>query len=152
MGTFFSALVPKSGKSSAPRALVPIAETVLLAKGRVTRWLCTGADGEATEKLSTDAAAMLRVFKAAGAAAAAARARSGSARCIDSIPATRPPPLPRAAAHPDNEARLTTVCRRLNGTTSVLDLEQSVYFFGSGLTAADMGMQMHGAHVRWGRR
>ena len=67
VGTFFSALVPKNKTAAAPRALVPLVDTVLLAKGRPTRWLCTGEQREATEKLSTDREAMLRVFSAAGA-------------------------------------------------------------------------------------
>ena len=64
---FYNALVPKNKTSAAPRALVPLVDTVLLAKGRPTRWLCTGDSGESTEKLSVDREAMLRVFVSAGA-------------------------------------------------------------------------------------
>ena len=64
---FYNGLVPKNKTAAAPRALVPLVDTVLLAKGRPTRWLCTGEGGEATEKLSVDREAMLRVFNEAGA-------------------------------------------------------------------------------------
>jgi hypothetical protein len=66
VGAFYSALVPKHKTASAPRALVPTVDVVLTAKGRPVRWICTGESGETTEKLSTDKAAMLRVFQTAG--------------------------------------------------------------------------------------
>jgi len=42
---------------------VPVVDCVLLNKGRLVRWICTGEEGEATEKLSTDREALFRVFK-----------------------------------------------------------------------------------------
>ena len=61
--SFYSALVPRQKSSVAPKALVPIVDCMLLNKGRLVRWLCTGDEGEATEKLSTDKEALLRVFR-----------------------------------------------------------------------------------------
>ena len=65
--SFFSALVQKQRTSVAPKALVPLVDTMLLAKGRPIRWLCTGDEGEATEKLSTDREALLNTCKLVGA-------------------------------------------------------------------------------------
>ena len=64
---FYTALVPRQRTSVAPKALVPLVDTMLLARGKPTRWLCTGEGGEASEKLSTDRDALLRVFRANGA-------------------------------------------------------------------------------------
>lgn len=65
--SFFSALVPKQRTAVAPKALVPTIETMLLAKGRPTRWVATGEEGEATEKLSTNREEFLNACKAIGA-------------------------------------------------------------------------------------
>ena len=61
--SFYNALVPRQKASVVPKALVPIVDCMLLNKGRLVRWLCTGDEGEATEKLSTDKEALLRVFR-----------------------------------------------------------------------------------------
>lgn len=66
-GTFYSALVPKQHTAVAPKALVPITDTILLVRGRIVRWLCGSPSGEASEKLSTDRDAILRVFRDTGA-------------------------------------------------------------------------------------
>lgn len=81
---FYSSLVPQQKSATAPRALVPTVDVVLTAKGRPTRWLCTGDGGEATEKLSTDKGAMLRVFQAAG-ACRCARARGRAHSYADAV-------------------------------------------------------------------
>ena len=65
--SFYTALVPRQRTAVAPKALVPLVDTMLLAKGKLTRWLCTGEGGESSEKLSTDRDALLRVFRANGA-------------------------------------------------------------------------------------
>lgn len=61
--SFYNSLVPRQRASAVPRALVPVVDCMLLNKGRLVRWICTGEEGEATEKLSTDREALLRVFK-----------------------------------------------------------------------------------------
>jgi hypothetical protein len=65
--SFFSALVPKQRTAVAPKALVPLVDTMLLAKGRPTRWLATGEEGDASEKLSTNKDELLNACKAVGA-------------------------------------------------------------------------------------
>ena len=65
--SFFSAFVPKARTAVAPKALVPLVDTMLLAKGRPTRWLATGEEGEASEKLSTNKDELLNACKAVGA-------------------------------------------------------------------------------------
>ena len=64
---FYSALVPRQRTSVAPKALVPLVDTMLLARGKPTRWLCSGEGGESSEKLSTDKDALFRVLKQTGA-------------------------------------------------------------------------------------
>ena len=108
--SFYTSLVPRQRTAVAPKALVPLVDTVLLAKGKLTRWLCTGEGGEASEKLSTDREALLRVFKANGAlpwvaGACCARARV-AAELLTALPAaaaavcthTHSPPSP--STHP----------------------------------------------------
>jgi hypothetical protein len=115
-GSFFSALVPKQRTAVTPKALVPLVDTVLLVRGRPVRWLCNGSGGEATEKLSTDREAMLRVFKEAGACVAWAWRRAVSPRRVPrafsaavsaSVPRSTPfslsPKTPRAPRHRPQE-------------------------------------------------
>ncbi len=85
--SFYTSLVPRQRTAVAPKALVPLVDTVLLAKGKLTRWLCTGEGGEASEKLSTDREALLRVFKANGALPWVAGACRVAAELLPALPA-----------------------------------------------------------------
>ncbi len=108
--SFYTSLVPRQRTAVAPKALVPMVDTVLLAKGKLTRWLCTGEGGEASEKLSTDREALLRVFKANGELPLAlgwARVLRRQAaptlpalcRCPQPLTRSPPPPTPSALPH-----------------------------------------------------
>ena len=101
--SFYTALVPRQRTSVAPKALVPLVDTMLLAKGKLTRWLCTGEGGESSEKLSTDRDALLRVFRANG---AWPRARAAQPRAAPppaghpAAPHCAPPPCARSPLTP----------------------------------------------------
>jgi hypothetical protein len=65
--TFYNALVPRQKTAVAPRAVVPIVDTVLLAKGKPQRWLHSTQSGEATEKVHADKESIHASFRQAGA-------------------------------------------------------------------------------------
>ncbi len=91
---FFSALVPRQKTAVAPRAVVPLCDTVLLVKGKPQRWLYSVAStGEATEKLTVDKDAVLTAFKQQGGLSAlpcAARASGWAQRQVRAAPRRRP--------------------------------------------------------------
>lgn len=63
---FYNALVPKQKTSVAPRAVVPLCDTVLLLKGKPQRWLCSDAKQEATEKMHVDKESIHATFRQYG--------------------------------------------------------------------------------------
>jgi CheY-like chemotaxis protein len=149
--TFFSALVPRQKTAVAPRAVVPLVDTVLLLKGKPQRWLHSTQSGEATEKVHADKESIHAAFRQSGAwgrlAAAAAGARNpGGASepkkertAVPSPSHTLPSPLPPAAlSNPNNFAKLVSVVRRQNGTYEVLTAEETAEFMKASETAAGM--------------
>lgn len=81
--SFYAAIVParKSTAQGGPKLHLPLADTALLARGKVVRWLQTAPNGEATEKLQTEKHVVRDAFKTAGeCAGAVSRRRSASTR------------------------------------------------------------------------
>ena len=63
VATFFAALVPRRATAVQPAALVPLADTVFLVRGRPVRWLHTDGGGQAAERPAADKEAVdIRFF------------------------------------------------------------------------------------------
>lgn len=106
--TFFNALVPRQKTAVAPRAVVPLVDTVLLLKGKPQRWLYSTQSGEATEKVHADKESVHAAFRQS------------------------------ALGNPNNFAKLVSVVRRQNGTYEVLTAEETAEFMKASETAAGM--------------
>ncbi len=63
---FYNALVPRQKTSVAPRALVPLVDTVLMIKGKCQRWLHSTTSQEATEKVHVDKESIHATFRQFG--------------------------------------------------------------------------------------
>jgi hypothetical protein len=64
--TFYAALIPKQKTAVVPKAVVPLVDTVLMAKGKPIRWLHSLASNEATEKVHVDKESIHASFRQQG--------------------------------------------------------------------------------------
>ena len=122
--TFFAALVPRRATAVQPAALVPLADTVFLVRGRPVRWLHTDGGGQAAERPAADKEAVHAHFRQ------------------------------QALANANNLAKLVMVQRFADGGYAVLDAEAAAAFWASAETSAGAGtlaVQRY-VHARGGDR
>jgi hypothetical protein len=105
---FYSALVPT--KSSAPRCAVTIVDTVLLARGRPTRWIYTAQNKEVTEKLHVDKESIHATYRQS------------------------------ALANPNNLGRVVMLARRGDGGVEVMSAEAAAEYMRTSESADNAGV------------
>jgi hypothetical protein len=65
--SFYAAIVPpRKSTALGPKLHLPLAETALMAKGKIIRWLQTAPNGEATERLEVDKKKVEKSFRDGG--------------------------------------------------------------------------------------
>jgi hypothetical protein len=62
----YGALLPRAKVSTVPRARVPLVDTVLVAGGRVWKWLYTSPAGEVAERVHADPDTIQAAFLQSG--------------------------------------------------------------------------------------